>query len=121
VVTAYSPLGSGAEIDGERVIDNAKLKEIAAKYDRSSAQLACAWLTNRGIIAIPKSVKEERLKQNFDIRFTISEEDMKSIGEINRDVRAGFGGPLVDGKPRDIVHPFYPFQYQDINPGTPAF
>lgn len=121
VVTAYSPLGSGVEIDGERVIDNGKLKEIAAKYDKSAAQLACAWLTNRNIVTIPKSVKEERLKQNFDIRFTISEEDMKAIGEINRDVRAGYGGPLVEGKPRDIIHPHYPFRFEDLNDKAPAF
>ena len=121
VVTAYSPLGSGAEINGERVIDNAKLKEIAAKYDKSAAQLTCAWLVNRGIVVIPKSVKESRLKENFDVRFVVDEEDMKAIGEINGDVRAGWGGPLVEGRPRDIVHPNYPFRFEDKNPSCPAF
>jgi len=121
VVTAYSPLGSGAEINGERVIDNAKLKEIGAKYGKSPAQLTCAWLVNRGIVVIPKSVKESRLIENLDVRFVIAEEDMKAIGEINGDVRAGWGGPLVEGKPRDIVHSTYPFKFEDKNPACPAF
>lgn len=121
VVTAYSPLGSGAEIDGERVIDNAKLKEIGTKYDKSAAQLTCAWLVNRDIVVIPKSVKEARLKENFDVRFVISEEDMKEIDGINRDVRAGWGGPLIEGKPRDIVHPNYPFKFEDKNTTCPSF
>jgi len=110
VVTAYSPLGSGVEIDGERVIDNAKLKEIAAKYDRSGPQLVLAWLIQRGIIVIPKSVKENRLKENFDVRFEISDADMAEIATINKDARGGWGGPLVDGAPRDQVHPNYPFK-----------
>jgi len=72
-------------------------------------------------VVIPKSVKEERLKQNFDIKFTISEEDMAAINGINRDVRAGWGGPLVEGQPRDIVHADYPFQFEDKNADCPAF
>ena len=121
VCTAYSPLGSGVEVGGERVIDNAKLKEIAAKYDKSAAQLVSAWVINRGIVVIPKSVKEARIKENFDVKFVVSEEDMKAIGELNRDIRAGYGGPLVEGQPRDIIHPQYPFKFEDKNPDCPEF
>jgi len=120
-VTAYSPLGSGVEIGGERVIDNAQLKEVGAKYNKSAAQLVLSWLINRGIIVIPKSVKEVRVKENFDVRIKISDEDMVTINAINKDVRGGYGGPLVDGKPRDIVHTHYPFLFDGINPTCPAF
>jgi len=110
VVTAYSPLGSGVEIAGECVIDNAKLKEIAAKYSKSAPQLVLAWLIQRGIVVIPKSVKEERLKQNFDVRFEIEDADMQEIAALNKDARGGWGGPLVEGRPRDEVHAHYPFK-----------
>jgi diketogulonate reductase-like aldo/keto reductase len=121
VVTAYSPLGSGVEVGGERIIDNATLKEIATKYGKSAPQLVLAWLIQRGIVVIPKSVKEDRVKQNFDVQFEISSEDMATIGALNKDVRGGYGGPLIDGKPRDIMHAHYPFRFEDLNNTAPVF
>jgi len=120
-VTAYSPLGSGVEIAGEKVIDNAKLKEVGAKYEKSAAQIVLAWLINRNIIVIPKSVKDKRVKENFDVRVKLSDEDMATIDAINKDARGGYGGPLVEGQPRDITHPHYPFRFEDKNPTLPEF
>jgi len=118
-VTAYSPLGSGVEIGGQRVIDNPQLKELAEKTGKSAAQLVLAWLVNRGVIVIPKSVKESRLKENHDVVFELEPSTMEIINGINRDVRGGWGGPLVDDKPRDLVHPDYPFKFGDS--GHPDF
>jgi len=113
-VTAYSPLGSGAEINGLRVIDHPDLIAIGAKHSKSAAQVVSAWLVARGIVVIPKSVKQSRIQENFDVIFELDAEDMATIAAINGDLRAGWGGPLVDrdGKmeARDVSHPQYPFK-----------
>jgi diketogulonate reductase-like aldo/keto reductase len=113
-VTAYSPLGSGVEIHGMRVIDHPDLAAIGEKHGKSAAQVVTAWLLARGIVVIPKSVKQERIQQNLDVIFQLDEEDMSKITTLNADARAGWGGPQVerDGKleARDIAHPQYPFK-----------
>jgi len=113
-VTAYSPLGSGAVINGMRVIDHPELAAVGKKHDKSPAQVVTAWLLARGIVVIPKSVKQDRIKQNLDVMFTLDDEDMSKISALNADARSGWGGPQVerDGKmeARDISHPQYPFK-----------
>jgi len=114
IVTAYSPLGSGAEIDGNTVVTNATLAAIGEGYGRSAAQVAVAWQRQRNVVVIPKSVKPERIVQNFDVFFKLSDEDMKAIGALNKDIRVGWGGPKVQRgdslEARDIIHPSYPFK-----------
>jgi len=113
-VTAYSPLGSGAVINGMRVIDHPELAAIGEKHGKSPAQVVTAWLLARNIVVIPKSVKQERIQQNLDVIFTLDAEDIGKISALNADARSGWGGPLVerDGKmeARDISHPQYPFK-----------
>ena len=62
---AWGPLG-GQGVDG--IVQNEILSAIGAKYGKTAAQVALRWLTQRGIVAIPKSVHVERMQQNFDIR-----------------------------------------------------
>mmetsp|Transcript_23349 Transcript_23349/g.69945 ORF Transcript_23349/g.69945 Transcript_23349/m.69945 type:complete len:323 (+) Transcript_23349:105-1073(+) len=114
VVTAYSPLGSGATLDGATVPANPVLKAIGEAHGKSAAQVAIAWLAARGLIVIPKSVTPARVAQNRDVDFELSAEDVAKIDALNQDLRIGFGGPLVDGRPRDAAHPKYPFK-----PGAP--
>ena len=58
---------------------------IGAKYGKTAAQVALRWLTQRGIVAIPKSTHKERMAQNFDIfDFTLSEDDMSQIATLNQ-------------------------------------
>jgi len=113
-VTAYSPLGSGAELDGSIIPKHPALAEIGAKHGKSAAQVALAFQSNRGIPTFPKSVKAERIAQNLDVDFKLSEDEMKAISALNADTRTGWGGPQVErnGKmePRDMLHPHYPFQ-----------
>lgn len=79
---AWGPLG-GQGIDG--VVKSEELAEIGAKYGKSAAQVALRWLTQRGIVAIPKSTHKERMQQNFDIfDFTLSEDDMARIATMNQ-------------------------------------
>ncbi len=49
------------------------------------------WLTQRGIVAIPKSVRKERMEENFNIfNFQLSDEDMQSIHTLDQNVSAFF-------------------------------
>ena len=51
---------------------------------KSPAQVALRWNVQRGVVVIPKSVKAERMAQNFDIwDFTLSEEDMAEIAKLD--------------------------------------
>eukprot|EP01065_Artemidia_motanka_P024773 TRINITY_DN2967_c0_g2_i1.p1 TRINITY_DN2967_c0_g2~~TRINITY_DN2967_c0_g2_i1.p1 ORF type:complete len:344 (+),score=127.52 TRINITY_DN2967_c0_g2_i1:58-1032(+) len=113
VCTAYSPLGSGAEIDGYTVANHPELKKVADRHGKSAAQVACAWQLQRGNVVIPKSVSKERIAQNFDVTFALSAEDMAAIAALDGGLRCGWGGPKVerDGKsvPRDLLHADYPF------------
>ena len=60
------------------------LVAIGEKYGCSAAQVALRYLLQRGIILIPKSVRRERMAQNFDIfGFTLDAEDMERIEELD--------------------------------------
>lgn len=79
---AWGPLG-GQGADG--VVKNPLLTAIGKKSGKSAAQVALRWLTQRGIVAIPKSTHVERMKQNFNIfDFSLSDEDMAQISTLNQ-------------------------------------
>lgn len=79
---AWGPLGGQGN---DSVIDNPTLAEIGKKYRKTTAQVALRWLTQRGIVAIPKSTHVERMRQNLDIfDFTLSDDDMKLIAGLNQ-------------------------------------
>ncbi|GLB58715.1 aldo/keto reductase [Cytobacillus sp. NCCP-133] len=83
-VEAWSPIARG------RVLDDPVIKEIADKYCKSAAQVILRWHIQNGVIVIPKSVHEERLKENADIyNFELSAEEMKHIDALNKNVRYG--------------------------------
>jgi len=84
---AWGPLGGQG---AEGIVKSDVLVGIGAKYGKSAAQVALRWLTQRGIVAIPKSTHKERMAQNFDIfDFTLTEEDMATIATLNQQ-DAGF-------------------------------
>ncbi len=79
---AWGPLG-GQGIDG--IVKSKVLSDIGAKYGKSAAQVALRWLTQRGIVAIPKSTHRERMEQNFNVfDFTLSNDDMALIANLNQ-------------------------------------
>ena len=59
------------------------------RYGKSSAQVAIAWLAQRGIIVIPKSVTAARIAQNREVGFELSAEDMAAVSALNKDFRNG--------------------------------
>jgi 2,5-diketo-D-gluconate reductase A len=84
---AWGPLG-GQGVEG--VVKSQVLEAIGAQYGKSAAQVALRWLTQRGIVAIPKSTHVERMEQNFNIfDFSLNAEDMAQITTLNQQ-DAGF-------------------------------
>jgi diketogulonate reductase-like aldo/keto reductase len=84
---AWGPLGGQG---AEGIVKSELLAGIGAKYGKTAAQVALRWLTQRGIVAIPKSSHKERMAQNFNIfDFTLSDDDMSQIATLNQQ-DAGF-------------------------------
>jgi 2,5-diketo-D-gluconate reductase B len=77
---AYSPIARG------RVAGNRVLEDIAAAHGKTPAQVALRWLVQQdGVIAIPKSSRIERLRENLAIfDFSLSDEEMTRIFELGR-------------------------------------
>ena len=79
---AWGPLGGQG---AEGVIKSPVLAEIGAQYGKSAAQVALRWLTQRGIVTIPKSSHKERMAANLDIfDFTLTDKDMQTIATLNQ-------------------------------------
>lgn len=77
---SWGPLAEGRN----NFFTNPVLESIGLKYGKSVAQVALRWLTQRGIIIIPKSTHIERMEQNLDIfDFTLSDEDMAEIARLD--------------------------------------
>lgn len=77
---SWGPLAEGRN----NFFTNPALEKIGQKYGKSVAQVALRWLTQLGIIIIPKSVHIERMEQNLDILdFTLSENDMAEIALLD--------------------------------------
>lgn len=83
VLEAWSPLMHGH-------LDQPAIADIAKKYGKTVAQVILRWDLQNGIIVIPKSVKEHRIRENADIfDFELSAEDMAAIDELNENKRFG--------------------------------
>jgi len=77
-VQAYSSLGTG------ELVNNTTVKEVAALYGKSSAQILLKWGIQHNVGVIPKSTKKEHICSNMDIfNFTISDDDMKILDGMN--------------------------------------
>jgi diketogulonate reductase-like aldo/keto reductase len=80
IVQAYSPLGSG-KIQGNEV-----LSEIAISHNKSPSQIALRWCVQKGVIPLPKSTNEGRIKENINIfDFTLSFKEMKQIDGMKQE------------------------------------
>ncbi len=73
-LTAYSPLGAGTLITDPTIV------EIGKKHNKSAAQVMIRWQIQRGVVAIPKSTKKERIKENIEVfDFSLTDEEMKTL------------------------------------------
>ncbi len=67
------------------IFRNAVLATIADKHRKTVAQVILRWLTQRGVVAIPKSVRKERIAENFSVfDFELSPEDMAAVATLDR-------------------------------------
>lgn len=83
-VEAWSPLMQG------QLLDHPGLKEIANRHQKSIAQVILRWDLQHGVVTIPKSTKEQRIRENADIfDFELTSEDMQLIDAMNENLRVG--------------------------------
>jgi 2,5-diketo-D-gluconate reductase A len=79
-VEAWGPFAEGKN----NIFQNALLHSMAEKYDKTVAQVILRWLIQRGVVAIPKSVHQERIVENFSVfDFELSQEDMGRIATLD--------------------------------------
>ena len=79
-IESWGPFAEGKN----NLFQNEILLSIAKKYGKSIAQVVLSWLTQRGVVAIPKSIKKERIRENFNIfDFELSAEDMEAIKALD--------------------------------------
>jgi len=101
---AFSNLGAPSYIElggatiSDACFDQKVIKDIAAKYGKSPAQIILRWGVQRGTTVIPKTIKKERLVENislFDFNLTI--EEMKAIACLNQNRRFNDPGNFCEG------------------------
>jgi len=79
-IESWGPFAEGRN----DIFKNELLASIGKKYTKSIAQVILRWLTQRGIVAIPKSVRKERIIENFNIfDFKLSTDDMAAIATLD--------------------------------------
>ncbi len=77
---SWGPFAEGKN----NIFQNELLVSLANKYKKSVAQIILRWLTQRGVAVIPKSVRKERMIENFNVfDFDISANDMEAIKNLD--------------------------------------
>lgn len=79
-IESWGPFAEGKN----NLFQNELLACIGKKYNKTIAQVVIRWLTQRGVVAIPKSVRKERMEENFNsLDFELSNEDMEAIKTLD--------------------------------------
>ena len=79
-IESWGPFAEGKH----DIFRNELLSSIADKHQKSVAQVILRWLTQRGVVAIPKSVNKERIEENFNVfDFELTPEDMRQIATMD--------------------------------------
>jgi 2,5-diketo-D-gluconate reductase A len=79
-VEAWAPFAEGKN----NIFQNEVLLSIAAKYKKSAAQVILRWVVQRGIIALAKSTRKERMLENISVfDFELSAEDLAAITTLD--------------------------------------
>ena len=79
-VEAWAPFAEGKN----NIFQNETLLTIAAKHNKSVAQIILRWVVQRGIIALAKSTRKERMSENINVLdFELSVEDMAAIATLD--------------------------------------
>ncbi|PLR67029.1 aldo/keto reductase [Bacillus sp. UMB0893] len=79
-IQSWGPFAEGKN----DIFQNDVLVSIAKKHNQSVAQVILRWLTQRGVVVIPKSVRKERIIENFNIfDFELSQEDLEKVSTLD--------------------------------------
>ena len=90
LVEAWSPIAQGG------VLDDATIGEVAKAHDKTPSQVTLRWHVQRGDIIFPKSMRRERMEENFAIfDFELSEDEMTRISGLDKG-EDGRTGPNPD-------------------------
>ena len=94
LVEAYSPIAHG------EALKNAKIKEMADKYNVSIAQLCIKYDLQLGMVVLPKTSNPNHMKSNSELDFIISDEDMETLKNIEhiKDYGKHSNFPVFGGK-----------------------
>jgi alcohol dehydrogenase (NADP+) len=84
VVTAYSPLGTGPDVQKPHPV----IQAMALKHKCSPSQVVLKWNIQRGVAVIPKTKTLSRLRENFDsLKINLLDEDMLELKQVNSNHR----------------------------------
>lgn len=79
-IESWGPFAEGKN----DLFTNQVLQSIGANHHKSVAQVVLRWLTQRGVVAIPKSVRQERMAENFNsLDFELSSDEMQAIQSLD--------------------------------------
>lgn len=79
-IQSWGPFAQGTN----NIFQNEVLVSVAEKHKKSVSQVILRWLTQRGVVVIPKSVHKERIIENFNIfDFELSQEDIELIATLD--------------------------------------
>lgn len=86
-IESWGPFAEGKN----DIFKNELLKTIGEKHNKSIAQVILRWLTQRGVVAIPKSVRKERMAENLNsLDFELSADEMDKIKTLNTNASSFF-------------------------------
>ncbi|WP_462267656.1 aldo/keto reductase [Mucilaginibacter sp.] len=86
-IESWGPFAEGKN----DIFNNELLKAIGEKYNKSIAQVILRWLTQRGVVAIPKSVRKERMAENLNsLDFELSADEMDKIKTLDTNASSFF-------------------------------
>lgn len=79
---AYAPLGQG---NRNEMFTEPEVIALAEKYHKKPSQILLRFLTQKGIIVIPRSIKAEHIRENFDIfDFSLTDDEIKKLTELDQ-------------------------------------
>ncbi|XP_050510178.1 1,5-anhydro-D-fructose reductase-like isoform X4 [Diabrotica virgifera virgifera] len=120
VVVSYGSLGSpglnnmykrfGGDVEVPSLLADPVVTRIAEKHNRPTSHVLLRYLTQNDIVVIPKSVKPERVRQNFNFSdFTLDAEDLKALEGLDKEEKGRlFNMNLLMPTLKD--HPEYPYE-----------
>ncbi|HET8690441.1 MAG TPA: aldo/keto reductase [Candidatus Saccharimonadales bacterium] len=83
IVQSYSPLDRGGQLLGDRLI-----RKLAAKYNRSPAEIILRWHIDNGLVPLPKSASSDRLKENIRLDFKLKDDDLAEMAKLDQGQKA---------------------------------